>query len=1112
MASQEHVEELLSSYHVVFLEELYEDYLKDPSSVSAEWREQFVRMQGDSPSFARGPELPSEVMASFHSSPPAPINGSSPQQRIFDPAKELHEVETLSGEWSVVSSHSRDNLPSLPLDGDLATLDERVQFLKALSLLSSMPDETIRRIAEVAKEVRYGAGECLICRGDDGRDLYLIMSGMVYIKRGEKVLAQLGVGEVVGELAILDNQPRSADVIAYTDVRLLSIRGDEFQRLLHEDASLAVTLLQLLASRVRVTSARQERVGQLVRSYRERGHVVARINPLAPNPSIPPELTLAFYGLKEQDLDTPFSARLGRETSIRPLKQIIAHLQRTYCDAIGVQYMHIDDRNVQEWLRVRIEENQNHHELLRDTQLRILEKLTDAEIFETFLHRQFLGAKRFSLEGAESMIPLLDQAIEKAGLYNVEEIVIGMAHRGRLNVLANVMGKPVSQIFREFEDLDPELHLGRGDVKYHMGYSSDRVAENGQPVHLSLCFNPSHLEFVGPVVIGRVRCKQDRRLTNKRKRVMGIVIHGDAAFSGQGVVQEMLNLSELPGYTVGGTIHIVVNNQIGFTTTPDDGRSCMYATDVARMLQIPIFHVNGEDPEAVNQVIRLAMDFHNTFGKDVVIDMYCYRLHGHNEGDEPNFTQPMMYQAIAKRQSVRSAYIENLLKLGCITEEETKEIEEASRARLQAELDLARSPAYEYEGVDAGRGVWTPFCGGPDEQCPEVETHVPKEKLSALLKKTITLPEEFTPHRKNKRFLKRDLARAKGEQSLDWGSAEKLAFATLLEEGVDIRVSGQDAERGTFSHRHSVLSDVTNGQKYTPLCHLSEEQGAFQIYNSPLSEIGVLGFEYGYSLDAPDQLLIWEAQFGDFCNVAQVFFDQFISSSEDKWNRLSGLCVFLPHGFEGQGPEHSSARLERFLSLAAEDNMQIVNLTTPAQLFHCIRRQVLRPWRKPLVLMSPKSLLRLPEATSSLDELAEGAFQRLIPDVKELDTTQVRRILLCSGKIYYELEAERAKRKVTDVAIIRIEQYYPFPQEQLEAQLMRYPKDTPVFWVQEEPRNMGAWPFMRLRFAHHIKANGEHRLKHITRPESASPATGSKAAHVLEQNEILRRAFTFEDE
>ncbi|HAA58302.1 MAG TPA: hypothetical protein DCE42_26300 [Myxococcales bacterium] len=384
--------------------------------------------------------------------------------------------------------------------------------------------------------------------------------------------------------------------------------------------------------------------------------------------------------------------------------------------------------------------------------------------------------------------------------------------------------------------------------------------------------------------------------------------------------------------------------------------------------------------------------------------------------------------------------------------------------------------------------------------------------MSALLKKTITLPEEFTPHRKIKRFLKRDLARAKGEQSLDWGSAEKLAFATLLEEGVDIRVSGQDAERGTFSHRHSVLSDVTNGQKYTPLCHLSEEQGAFQIYNSPLSEIGVLGFEYGYSLDAPDQLLIWEAQFGDFCNVAQVFFDQFISSSEDKWNRLSGLCVFLPHGFEGQGPEHSSARLERFLSLAAEDNMQIVNLTTPAQLFHCIRRQVLRPWRKPLVLMSPKSLLRLPEAISSLDELAEGAFQRLIPDVKELDTTQVRRILLCSGKIYYELEAERAKRKVTDVAIIRIEQYYPFPQAQLEAQLMRYPKDTPVFWVQEEPRNMGAWPFMRLRFAHHIKANGEHRLKHITRPESASPATGSKAAHVLEQNEILRRAFTFEDE
>jgi 2-oxoglutarate dehydrogenase E1 component len=846
----------------------------------------------------------------------------------------------------------------------------------------------------------------------------------------------------------------------------------------------------------------QDRVDQLIRAYRICGHMIAQIDPLGlPRPN-PVELDPAHYGFTEADMDRRFSVQTVYSGGWLTLREIIERLKNTYCRTIGVEYMHIDDLQVRRWLQERMEETENRLQITRKEQLRILTRLTDAVTFEEFIRKKFIGAKSFSLEGSESLIPLLDLAIERAGEGGVKEIVLGMAHRGRLNVLANIMGKSPSEIFREFADLDSQNYTGRGDVKYHKGYSNDWRTSSRKIVHISLCFNPSHLEFVNPVAVGRLRAKQDRVGDAEQIKGLPILIHGDAAFSGQGVVQETLNLSQLRGYKVGGTLHIVVNNQIGFTTSPSDARSTAYATDVAKMLPIPIFHVNGEDPEAVAQVVKLALDFRFQFKRDVVIDMYGYRRLGHNEADEPSFTQPLLYKAIEKRKPVREGYLDHLLKMGGVTKKDAERIWQSRQEHFEKELSESKSADYS-PPTPIPRGTWNGFIGGSDAQTPDPDTGYPKEKLSRLLDAQTNFPADFHPHPKIERFVANRKKMATGEVPLDWSAAEALALGSLAVDGTRIRLSGQDVGRGTFSHRHAVLHDYEDGHTYIPLQYLSPKQAPVDIWNSPLSEVGVVGFEYGYSLDYPRGLIAWEAQFGDFANVAQVIIDQFIVSAEDKWKRLSGLVLLLPHGYEGQGPEHSSARLERWLALSAEDNIQVTYPTTPAQYYHLLRRQVLRPFRKPLVVMTPKSLLRHPDVVSPLDEFATGKFQRLIPDDSRLAPQKITRILLCAGKIYYDLRKQRQEKGREDVAIIRLEQLYPLRRDFLEREIARYPESSPVFWVQEEPENMGAWRFMRVNFGDMMF---DRPFNVISRPTEASPATGSSNSHKKEQEEILRRA------
>ncbi len=860
------------------------------------------------------------------------------------------------------------------------------------------------------------------------------------------------------------------------------------------------------SSDVMMATQLQGRVSALMNAYRVRGHLFAHLDPLGLTDRPPREFVLERYGLADVEPDTVFSTADMAGPSTLTLREIIDRLDETYTRTIGVEFTFLEDRDARDWLQHSMESSLNRLDLSVEEQLRILTKLTDAEIFEQFLHTKFIGAKRFSLEGAESVIPLLDYLIERSSEIGVDEIVIGMAHRGRLNVMVNILEMNVRQIFAGFRDDNPEDHLGRGDVKYHLGYSVDRNTSAGRSVHLTLTFNPSHLEFVGPVAAGRVRAKQDRRGDTRREQVLPLIIHGDAAFVGQGVVAETLNLSELQAYHAGGTIHVVINNQIGFTTIPTDARSTRYCTDITRMLRCPVFHVNGEDPEAVAQVVRLATEYRQRFHRDVVIDLYCYRKYGHNEGDEPRFTQPIMYRAVDEKRTIRQVYIDRLVETGKITADQADEISARRKRDLEAALEETQNGGYKLT-PDSMRGLWTPFRGGADIDTPDVETSVPRPRLEELLDRLTTTPDWFHPHPRFKRFVldkqRRILETGRG---IDWGTGENLAFASLLVDGVRCRLTGQDVRRGTFSHRHAVIYDSKTGRRYTRLGHLSPDQAHLEIYDSPLSEAGVLGFEWGYSLDSPDGLVMWEAQFGDFVNTAQVIIDQFITSSEDKWHRLSGLVLLLPHGFEGQGPEHSSARLERFLALCAEDNMQVVNLTTPAQLFHCIRRQVVRPWRKPLIVMTPKSLLRHPRAVSTLDELSSGEFRRLLPDSSEIDPAGVRRILLCSGKLYYDLLEARETRNIRDVAIIRWEQLYPYRADEIRSILAPYRDQTDLVWVQEEPWNMGAWFFLRARIPQILE--GKFALRCISRPESASPATGSSAAHKLEQQRLIDEAMS----
>lgn len=848
----------------------------------------------------------------------------------------------------------------------------------------------------------------------------------------------------------------------------------------------------------------QDRVDNLVREYRVRGHLMAKLDPLKrPRPGNP-ELDPEMYGLGEQDLQRPFSCENLQYVNGRTLGDILQKLQNTYCRSIGAQFMHIDNRTIRDWLQRRMESCENRLELSREVQCRIYSRLADAAIFEEFVRRKFVGAKTFSLEGAESLIPLLDLALEKAGQHKVEGVILAMAHRGRLNVLANIMGKRAQSIFWSFDDPRPDMHRGAGDVRYHLGYSSDWMTSTGTKVHISLCFNPSHLEFVNTVAQGRCRAKQDRVADDRHSKYATILIHGDAAFAGEGIVQETLNMSELKGYTTGGTLHVILNNQVGFTTEPDESRSCTYATDVAKMLQIPIFHVNGEDPEAVAQVVNLAMDFRREFKRDVVIDMYAYRRWGHNEGDEPRFTQPGMYKTIDERKSVRESYLKRLLKMGEITRQEADAIAEVRQAKLEREFELAQKEEYVSDLQTMG-GYWQGFFGGEEPDSDRPETLVSKDSAEKLLKQLGTYPADFAIHRKLKRFMELRVEMAEGKRPLDWASAEALAMGSMLVEGHPVRLSGQDSERGTFSQRHAVLHDTESNDTYTPLRNLSADQARLDIINSPLCEAGVLGFEYGYSLDCPEGLVVWEAQFGDFWNVAQVIIDQFITSAEDKWGRLSHLTLLLPHGFEGAGPEHCSARLERFLLLTAEDNIQVTQPSTPAQYFHLLRRQAKRLWSKPLVVLTPKSLLRHPAVVSPIEDFTNGSFKKILADTRE-SQENTDRILLCSGKVYYELAERREKLAADNVAIVRIEQYYPLKEDCLLDALKPYKPGTDLVWVQEEPTNMGAWSFMKVRFGD-LLAEHKFKLRRLSRVESASPSTGSASAHKLEQDELVEEAF-----
>jgi 2-oxoglutarate dehydrogenase E1 component len=856
----------------------------------------------------------------------------------------------------------------------------------------------------------------------------------------------------------------------------------------------------------------QSRVDQTLTAFRLRGHLRATLDPLGrPRPPLAHVADMPMVDEKHfstQELEQPIeSGGLFTQPRVK-LSELLARLRRTYTGSIGVEFMHMLDSERRRWLMQRMEQSENRLAFPVEDQRHLLTKLSYAEGFENFLHTKYVGVKRFSLDGGESLIPMLDAVLEVGGGMQLKEVVIGMAHRGRLNVLTNILHKSPDEIFSEFEGpADPKAYMGRGDVKYHMGFSSDHTTRGGAKIHLSLAFNPSHLEAVDPVVEGRVRAKQERSGDKERTRVMPLLIHGDAAFMGQGVVAETLNLSRLQGYETGGTLHIVINNQVGFTTDPHDSRSSIYSTAMAQMLDVPVFHVNGDDPEACVHVARLAAEFRQTFKSDVVIDLICYRRYGHNEGDDPSFTQPHMYELIRKQPTVRTLYAKTLAEHGRISAEESEAIKQACLKEFEDALTRIKA-ARQFKEPSALEGLWKPYKGGSHKNAPEVPTAVDKGRLRESLKKLAEVPAGFNVHPVVERtVLKKRQSMLESEELL-WSEGEALAYATLLSEGYAVRLSGQDSERGTFSHRHAVLHDVKTGDKFVPLQQFSTGRASFQVYNSPLSEMGVMGFEYGYSLDIPDGLTIWEAQFGDFANGAQIIIDQFIAAGEAKWRRLSGLTLLLPHGYEGQGPEHSSARLERFLSLCAEDNMQVCYPTTPAQIFHLLRRQVVRPYRKPLVIMSPKSLLRRPEAFSKLEELATGRFQEIIPDRKEVEPAGVTRLLLCSGKVYYDLVKARDDQKAWNTSIVRVEQLYPFPFETVAGLVASMPKLTELFWVQEEPRNAGGWYFMfpRLHDVASSRASGPLKIGYIGRAEAASPATGFTKTHDYEQHLIVEEA------
>ncbi|MEQ5220128.1 2-oxoglutarate dehydrogenase E1 component [Morganella morganii] len=849
--------------------------------------------------------------------------------------------------------------------------------------------------------------------------------------------------------------------------------------------------------------SKQVKVLQLINAFRFRGHQNANLDPLGLwKQELVPDLDPAFHNLTKADFDETFnvgSFAIGSETM--QLSELFDALKRIYCGSIGAEYMHITNTEEKRWLQQRLESVDVSKLFSADEKRRFLADLTAAEGLERYLGAKFPGAKRFSLEGGDSLIPMLKDLIRHAGKQDTREVVLGMAHRGRLNVLVNLFGKKPADLFDEFAGKHKD-HLGTGDVKYHQGFSSDFVTEGAQ-VHLALAFNPSHLEIVSPVVIGSVRARRDRLPESLSKMVLPITIHGDSAVTGQGIVQETLNMSQARGYEVGGTVRIVINNQIGFTTSnPKDTRSTEYCTDIMKMVQAPIFHVNADDPEAVAFVTRLALDFRNTFNRDVMIDLVCYRRHGHNEADEPSATQPMMYQKIKQHPTPRKIYGDKLIAEGVVAAGDVTEMVNMYRDAM----DRGDCVVEEWREIGKAALTWEPYLNHNwnDSYANKVEL----KRLGDLARRISTVPEEVHMHPRVEKIYTDRAEMAEGNKLLDWGAAENLAYATLVDEGVPVRLSGEDAGRGTFFHRHAVIHNQSNGSCYVPLMNVHNAQGRFNVWDSVLSEEAVLAFEYGYATTDPRGLTIWEAQFGDFANVAQVVIDQFISSGEQKWGRMCGLVMLLPHGYEGQGPEHSSARLERYLQLCAEQNMQVCVPSTPAQVYHMLRRQALRGMRRPLIVMSPKSLLRHPLAVSSLEELAEGRFEAVIGEADDLNPADVKRVVLCSGKVYYDLLEQRRKNNQTDVAIIRIEQLYPFPHEDIHAILAPFSHVKDFVWCQEEPLNQGAWYCCQHNFRDAVPAGAV--LRYAGRPASASPAVGYTSVHQQQQQELVNDALNVE--
>ncbi len=847
-------------------------------------------------------------------------------------------------------------------------------------------------------------------------------------------------------------------------------------------------------------SGKEFAVAGLIEGYRSRGHLLADTNPVRKRKDRKPRLELADYGLSEADLDTRFRASALAGIENGTLREVLDKLRKTYLGKIGFEISYVRNPEQQEWLKKRIEGDWPGYSPDQEIKKRILLKLNEAVVFENFLHTKYVGQKRFSLEGGETTIPVLDFIINTGASNGAQEFVIGMAHRGRLNVLANTMGKTYEQIFSEFEgSAIPDLTMGDGDVKYHLGYKSDQVTPGGHPVHLKLCPNPSHLEAVNPTVIGFVRARMAMEYGNNSARIMPVLIHGDAAHAGQGIVYEVTQMAKLNGYSVGGTLHIVINNQVGFTTDFDDARSSSYCTDVAKIIEAPVFHVNGDDPEAAVFAATMAAEYRQKFGQDAFIDLVCYRRHGHNESDEPKFTQPSLYNLIAKHANPREVYKNTLAERGQLDAALAEKMDREFRDTLQERLNMVKQTPLPYLPQKLDEQWKSLRKSMPEDFDASPATGVPVEQLKEIGKALITIPDGFKPVKQIEKLLKEREDMLFQSAQVNWAMAELLAYGSILREKKIVRISGQDVQRGTFSHRHAVLRDSITNHPYISLNHIHPEQEEFQIFNSLLSEYAVLGFEFGYSMANPHALTIWEAQFGDFANGAQVMIDQFITSTESKWARMNGIVLLLPHGYEGQGPEHSNARPERFLQLAAEYNISVLNLTSPANFFHALRRQLAWPFRKPMIVMSPKSLLRHPKVISPLKDLEKGRFEEVLPDTM-VKAKDVKKVLLCSGKVYFDLLDKQQSEKRKDIAIIRLEQLFPFPAKKLSALLDSYP-GAPVCWVQEEPENMGAWSYV-LR---HLRHTG---VSVVARKESASPAVGYLKVHNQEQQQILNAAFS----